>query len=671
MKTPRLSFIALTILVTILLASCQPAPTPKTPVAEIQSPTQTSIPTLEATYTPLPAPTQTTAPTPTPNPTETPTPMPCMIAFDTDRDDNREVYLMGPDGKDPLNLSQNPGEDRNPSWSPDGSQIAFVSSREGQSDGGSFIFIMDANGGDVRQLTDTPLSDLPDWSHDGSRIVFTSQDDIFVIPTDGSSPAINLTNSPEKDTTPSWSPDDRQIVWLSGDDRNWNIFVMVADGSHIRQLTQDGKVSDVEWSVDGRLFTHWDNRDASCFNCIMDADGSKVSDAGGKGEIQQYLPFWTLDGNRVECIATDVNGKDNEIYLVSEIFPDIFLNLTNHPADDRNPDWPARCGSGAAASLPESLTVTAESPQPLVGAPILLGYAGDDPWQAQRKENFLAACNELGIECILGELSELIEKGVDAIVLNSDNITVPGNHEDILKARDRGIPVFILDAEAITHGSYSITIDHHRWASASVEWMFEKMGGEGEFAFFDYQFYNEHKLVIGDLLGKYPGINLVAEYDGKFDRQNVENEAANLMRSHPNLGAVWTSEAMPAVIWGLKGALTPQDEFPLVMCEPTKDGLSIWTKIQEEYPNFNCIAISNPPGIAYDAVYAAYYLLSGMSIDPGALGGKYGQTLFVDFPVITQQNLAEWLEKTAGQANEYILDKRMSLQEIRETWFLD
>ncbi len=671
MKTLRHSFIALSILVSILLASCQTAPIPPAPVAEIQSPTQTAIPMSAATSTPLPAPTQTSAPTPSPIPTETPAPIPCTIAFDTDRDGNREVYRMNPDGKDPVNLSQNPGDDRNPSFSPDGSQIAFVSSREGEPEGGPFIYIMDANGKDIRRLNDNPQSDLPDWSHDGNWIVFTSQDDIFVIPADGNAMAINLTNSPEKDSMPSWSPDDSQIVWLSGDDRSWNIFVMEADGSNIRQLTQDGKVSDVKWSVDGRLFTHWDNQEAGCFNCIMDADGSNIGDAGGKGEIQQYLPFWTLDGSRVECAAVDLNGKDNEIYLVGEIFPDIFLNLTNHPADDRNPDWPARCGPGTAASNPEGQPATVESQQSLVSAPILLGYAGDDPWQPQRKENFFAACNELGIDCILGELPDLIEKGVGAVVLNSNNITVPGNHDDILKARDRGIPVFILDAETITHGSYSITIDHHRWAADSVEWMFKKMGGEGEFAIFDYQFYNEHRMIISDLLDKYPGINLVADYDGKFDRQNLEIEVANLMRSHPNLGAVWANEAMPAVIWGLHGALSPQEEFPLVLCEPTRDGLNIWKTIQEEYPNFTCIALSNPPGIAYDAVYAAYYLLSGKSINPQALGGKYGQTLYVEIPMVTQENLAECLDKIAGEANDYILDKRMSPQEVLEAWFLD
>ena len=68
-----------------------------------------------------------------------------------------------------------------------------------------------------------------------------------------------------------------------------------------------------------------------------------IIEAGGKGELQRFLPFWTLDGDRVECIRGEniFTPDDDEIYLVGEMFPDIFFNLTNNPAADRNPDWPA------------------------------------------------------------------------------------------------------------------------------------------------------------------------------------------------------------------------------------------------------------------------------------------------------------------------------------------
>ncbi|NMC78284.1 MAG: hypothetical protein GYA59_02890, partial [Chloroflexi bacterium] len=262
------------------------------------------------------APVQAASPTEAPEPTlaSTPTdapPQPCMIAFDSDRDGNREVYLMGPDGAGLVNLSNDPAEDRNPSWAPDGSQIAFVSNRENGEEGGQFIYVMGADGRNVRPLTVENGSDWPSWSPDGSQIAYAAGGDIFVINADGSGSSTNLTNSEEKDIRPDWSPDSRQIVWLSGSEGNWNIFVMNADGSNVRQLTEDGKVSDAVWTVDGQIFTYWDHPEAGCFNCVMNADGSNVMDAGGKGEIQRYLPFWTADGNRVELNAADVLTGDN------------------------------------------------------------------------------------------------------------------------------------------------------------------------------------------------------------------------------------------------------------------------------------------------------------------------------------------------------------------------
>ena len=110
-----------------------------------------------------------------------------------------------------------------------------------------------------------------------------------------------------------------------------------------QQLLDNGKAYDVSWTINGQLFSHWDQPDGICLSCVMDWDGANLKDAGGKGELQQYLPFWTLEGNRVECVSVDLNGQPEEIFLVSPIFEGLFLNLTNNPSVDRNPDWPSHC----------------------------------------------------------------------------------------------------------------------------------------------------------------------------------------------------------------------------------------------------------------------------------------------------------------------------------------
>ncbi|MBG0787239.1 MAG: PD40 domain-containing protein [Anaerolineaceae bacterium] len=272
--------------------------------------------------------------------------LPCNLAFQTDRDGNLEIYVMGPDGSNQTNLTQNPAYDIDPAWSADGSQIAFASNRETEF-GGQYLYLMNADGSDLRQLTFyEPNSSNPDWSPDGQLITFTSEGDIYIIKADGSNPeAIDLTNTPDvEETNSSWSPDGSMLAWLVGSDGNRQIVIMEMDGGAITTITDSGNVHNVEWTVDGRLFAHWENNQYDCFNCVLNPDGTNVIDAGGKGTIQEYLPFWTLDGDRVEVAYIEGPNGDNEIVLVGEIFPDIFLYLTNDPGEDTNPDWPANCG---------------------------------------------------------------------------------------------------------------------------------------------------------------------------------------------------------------------------------------------------------------------------------------------------------------------------------------
>ena len=74
---------------------------------------------------------------------------PDQIAFSSDRDGDGEVFVMDADGRNVRQLTNNDDYDSFPSWSPDGKQIAFSSDRYGDWE----IFVMDADGATVRQLT--------------------------------------------------------------------------------------------------------------------------------------------------------------------------------------------------------------------------------------------------------------------------------------------------------------------------------------------------------------------------------------------------------------------------------------------------------------------------------------------------------------------------------------
>ena len=88
-------------------------------------------------------------------------------------------------------------------------KIAFVSDRDGHS---KEIYVMDDDGGNPRRLTNSPEDEWgPSWSPDGKRIVYSSGDgdwekvDIYVMDADGGNPR-KLTKNPGVDDDPAWSP---------------------------------------------------------------------------------------------------------------------------------------------------------------------------------------------------------------------------------------------------------------------------------------------------------------------------------------------------------------------------------------------------------------------------------------------------------------------------------
>ncbi|RKU11314.1 hypothetical protein C6502_08035 [Candidatus Poribacteria bacterium] len=175
-----------------------------------------------------------------------------QIAFVSHREGNPQIYVMDINGGNPQNLSNNHHNDWQPSWSPDGKQIVFVSNRDGHFLGNIpayEIYVMDADGKNQLNLTNNLGDDRsPSWSPDGKRITFVSERvdrderphrDIYVMDANGKNQQ-RLTNNPKHDDwQPSWSPDGKQIVFHSNREGNYDIYVMDADGGNQQRLTNN------------------------------------------------------------------------------------------------------------------------------------------------------------------------------------------------------------------------------------------------------------------------------------------------------------------------------------------------------------------------------------------------------------------------------------------------
>lgn len=178
-----------------------------------------------------------------------------------------------------------------PSWSPDGSRIAFATDSRGD----DAIVVVDADGTNRHVVLDG-FDDLgwTDWSPDGTRFAYAGPGpegspqgwDIYVVNLDGSD-VTNLTNSPTVDLDPNWSPDGSTILFRSRRDpppgRNQGdgpdeLYLMAPDGSDVQRLTFDRSVDQSPvWSPDGSKIAYT----SDCCNetagiVIMDPDGSNA-----------------------------------------------------------------------------------------------------------------------------------------------------------------------------------------------------------------------------------------------------------------------------------------------------------------------------------------------------------------------------------------------------------
>jgi probable HAF family extracellular repeat protein len=271
------------------------------------------------------------------------------IAFQSERTGRDDIFVMNADGTDQISLTDASDGDYDPSWAPGyvpppgetppgdaGGKIAFTSNRDGNSE----IYVMNADGSNQTRLTDNAARDHdPSFNSDGSKITFVSDRDgnneIYVMDADGSNQT-RLTDAAQRDIQPAFSADGGKIAFVSERDNQdidfgGKIYIMNADGSNQVRLTASGTNETPAFSPDGNTIAFYSHRDGRAEIYRMDADGNNVVRlTNSDGPTSNYYPAFSPDGSKI------VFTRDWQIYVMNADGSDI-SRLTNHPEADLEP----------------------------------------------------------------------------------------------------------------------------------------------------------------------------------------------------------------------------------------------------------------------------------------------------------------------------------------------
>ena len=252
-----------------------------------------------------------------------------------------DIYVTNVDGSQERNLTDTPGFDGMPAWSPDGKRVAFASDREGSWE----IYAMKADGEHQRRLTNTPEDEgVPAWSPDGEKIAYVvdplADPAIHVMDTDGSGQKRLVDGN-----WPTWAPDGERIAYTTYSNGE-RLAVMNADGSKqrslggslVRSLTGTADAYEAAWSPKGKRIAFVSSRGPNNEEVyLMNTDGSgrtRLTDIPGN---DHWPPTWSPDSTRI-AFTSDGIEEHSQIYVMNSDGSGL-TRLTDNPADDSFPAW--------------------------------------------------------------------------------------------------------------------------------------------------------------------------------------------------------------------------------------------------------------------------------------------------------------------------------------------
>jgi TolB protein len=265
------------------------------------------------------------------------------LVFYTDLGLCYDIWVMDTDGTDLIQLTGVAAYERcneMPHWSPDGSKIAFHSSR--QTEFGWDVYVMNADGAGVLNVSANPSTDyeteidlVRGWSPDGRVALLSYRDGtpkMYLARVDGS--GVDPLLAGESYVQAYWSPSgDRLLAMGEGDPE---LYLMSPDGSGVVNISNDPAYDEFNpwaptpWSPDGEKVAFQSRRTGNLDAFVVNPDGSGlVNVSEGSGE-DRFLD-WSPDGTKL-LLASD-RGGDLDVYVVNADGTGL-TNLTNSPGSD-------------------------------------------------------------------------------------------------------------------------------------------------------------------------------------------------------------------------------------------------------------------------------------------------------------------------------------------------
>ena len=247
----------------------------------------------------------------------------------------KELFVMSANGRDLRRLTKTQTLNLAPRWGPRGDRLMFTSYRDGDPD----LFSVSYPRGEWTRLSRAPGMNVGGgWSADGETVLttleFDGNSEIALLNRDGSVQS-RLTNHHAIDVSPTWSPDGRQVVFCSDRAGSPQIYVMNRDGSGVRRVTRQGTYnSSPSWSPQGDRIAYASRVGGRFQVFVVGIDG------GGAHQVTTYGnnedPTWSPDGRYLVFSATDRSRRGLVLSDVSGIHR---VQLTDGEGDDTSPSW--------------------------------------------------------------------------------------------------------------------------------------------------------------------------------------------------------------------------------------------------------------------------------------------------------------------------------------------